>query len=524
MQSYAFVFNFGLYISFSVRRCLNPQMTGLPAMSTFRKSGSGEVKRGYVRTATAVATKSVPPPQQQQPQSTFKAAPPMEQEHPLEAKTDFMEVDDSEPIPEVQFGSLYHQEEDDEEEEQEEDTTIPVTETSSPAKEMISPPKSSTPPPPPSPPTSQLHQQIQHPNKWGDKRPPFSYAGLLATVLDSIPERRATLSELYQHIMHMFPYYAKTTARNAWQNSIRHNLSLHKEFMRTEKAGKGGYWSMSPGYTKESFKIKGAARDELHESPRSKNIQPIILTSALPPAVTATVTSSNSRKSVHRPRPELTPPPQSQAIRRQSLEDFLELGLGRTPSKKLNVLSAIDDGSEKEANTVPIPPPRQQKSKQPSVKAEAAKPPPPTTTTTSGDSSKFSGSMDYWEQYDPEEVSQTGQGVITTESLPVDSLCFLCGSAGQEEMLYCTVCCEPYHPFCLEQEELPQSAETEKEWACKRCTTCQVCGHVEGEKLRCSECSKGSHKECLQPNQRRFIDGSAAWVSETLETVTSHCP
>ena len=46
---------------YRARQCLNPVMPGLPAMSTFRTAQtSGEVKRGYVRTATAVATKSVP--------------------------------------------------------------------------------------------------------------------------------------------------------------------------------------------------------------------------------------------------------------------------------------------------------------------------------------------------------------------------------------------------------------------------------------------------------------------------------
>ena len=54
---------------FSERKCLDPQMLGFPAMSTFRKSSAGaEVKRGYVRVATAVATKSAPPPPTEVPE------------------------------------------------------------------------------------------------------------------------------------------------------------------------------------------------------------------------------------------------------------------------------------------------------------------------------------------------------------------------------------------------------------------------------------------------------------------------
>ena len=53
------------------------------------------------------------------------------------------------------------------------------------------------------------------------------------------------------------------------------------------------------------------------------------------------------------------------------------------------------------------------------------------------------------------------------------ALCFLCGSASsearpEEEMLLCKSCCEPYHPFCLNPEELPQTSEGKeiliKEW------------------------------------------------------------
>ena len=46
-------------------------------------------------------------------------------------------------------------------------------------------------------------------------------------------------------------------------------------------------------------------------------------------------------------------------------------------------------------------------------------------------------SMDYWSQYDPEDALESGQSVITTEALPVETICFLCGAAGQEQMLHC---------------------------------------------------------------------------------------
>ena len=89
----------------------------------------------------------------------------------------------------------------------------------------------------------------------------------------------------------------------------------------------------------------------------------------------------------------------------------------------------------------------------------------------------------------------------------------------QEELLRCTACCEPFHPFCLNYDELPQSAEVEREWVCRRCAACQVCGRADGDgdKLRCGKCLKASHSDCLQPSQRETIPGQdggdESWVS-----------
>ena len=42
-------------------------------------------------------------------------------------------------------------------------------------------------------------------------------------------------------------------------------------------------------------------------------------------------------------------------------------------------------------------------------------------------------------------------------------------------MLYCQVCCEPFHQFCLEPAERP-SEENKENWCCRRCKFCHVCG------------------------------------------------
>lgn len=43
------------------------------------------------------------------------------------------------------------------------------------------------------------------------------------------------------------------------------------------------------------------------------------------------------------------------------------------------------------------------------------------------------------------------------------------------QLIYCNVCCEPFHPFCLEDEERPGENDLEN-WCCRRCQFCHVCG------------------------------------------------
>merc|ERR1712223_1445622 len=124
---------------------------------------------------------------------------------------------------------------------------------------------------------------------------------------------------------------------------------------------------------------------------------------------------------------------------------------------------------------------------------------------------RYAGTADYYEPYDPEIVAQSGHSVVTNETLPVEALCFLCGSASSEagtdeEMLLCKSCCEPYHPFCLNPEELPTTSEGQNNWVCRKCIQCQICGRNEGDRLRCSKCTNAFHSLCPQPSQQKLIE------------------
>lgn len=43
------------------------------------------------------------------------------------------------------------------------------------------------------------------------------------------------------------------------------------------------------------------------------------------------------------------------------------------------------------------------------------------------------------------------------------------------QLVFCQVCCDPFHIFCLEEDEQPLPAH-EENWCCRRCKFCHVCG------------------------------------------------
>ncbi|KAM4662677.1 forkhead box protein O4 [Discoglossus pictus] len=84
-------------------------------------------------------------------------------------------------------------------------------------------------------------------NAWGNQ----SYAELISQAIESSPEKRLTLSQIYDWMVKTIPFFKDKGDSNSsagWKNSIRHNLSLHSKFIKVhnEATGKSSWWMLNP--------------------------------------------------------------------------------------------------------------------------------------------------------------------------------------------------------------------------------------------------------------------------------------
>lgn len=78
------------------------------------------------------------------------------------------------------------------------------------------------------------------------QKPGYSYCTMIIECLKQrATPRGMTLSEIYEGIREMYPYYKFCS--EGWRSSVRHNLSTNQCFRKVAKDGKGWFWGLSEG-------------------------------------------------------------------------------------------------------------------------------------------------------------------------------------------------------------------------------------------------------------------------------------
>ncbi|KAI8089749.1 fork head domain-containing protein [Halteromyces radiatus] len=93
-------------------------------------------------------------------------------------------------------------------------------------------------------------------------KPPYSYATLIRYAIENSPAQKLTLNDIYSWVLEHYSYYK--TAGSGWKNSIRHNLSLNKSFIRVARPinepGKGSYWMIDYNAAENELRAKQTYR------------------------------------------------------------------------------------------------------------------------------------------------------------------------------------------------------------------------------------------------------------------------
>lgn len=79
-------------------------------------------------------------------------------------------------------------------------------------------------------------------------KPPHSYIALIATAILNSPGKKLTLTEINEYLVQHYPFFRGPY--QGWKNSVRHNLSFNKCFVKILRDparpwGKDNYWTVS---------------------------------------------------------------------------------------------------------------------------------------------------------------------------------------------------------------------------------------------------------------------------------------
>ncbi|KAI0552893.1 fork head domain-containing protein [Xylaria curta] len=168
-------------------------------------------------------------------------------------------------------------------------------------------------------------------------KPHYSYAQLITQAIISATGEKLNLAGIYSYIVENYAYY-RHQPMAGWQNSIRHNLSLNKAFIKaprsTDEPGKGMKWELVPEHRPEMVRLcwrggRGGHRGSSAPSSPSQPSQMTYITSGPKDMASREPASTRKRKAVS---PATSPPPRRPLIQSQV-----------TPDRRLLTSSFNDD-------------------------------------------------------------------------------------------------------------------------------------------------------------------------------------
>eukprot|EP00092_Neocalanus_flemingeri_P017353 GFUD01018768.1.p1 GENE.GFUD01018768.1~~GFUD01018768.1.p1 ORF type:complete len:754 (+),score=168.65 GFUD01018768.1:140-2263(+) len=104
-------------------------------------------------------------------------------------------------------------------------------------------------------------------------KPKMSYKKLIMLAIEDSPFKMLKLNDIYEWILGRFPGFKSN--RTGFQNSIRHNLSLNKVFVKVDmpglsNGGKGNYWTINPKFDELSHGSPLNRASPVHRVPDHK--------------------------------------------------------------------------------------------------------------------------------------------------------------------------------------------------------------------------------------------------------------
>lgn len=264
-------------------------------------------------------------------------------------------------------------------------------------------------------------------------KPPHSYAELIGMAILRAPNRRLTLAQIYKWISDTFSYYQRS--EGGWQNSIRHNLSLNKNFVKQERPkddpGKGNYWAIKPGEERVYLLGKKQPMRKIvnpdgssytHGLPMPPVSDPVSFRSGSVPAIgNFTVGPSSARKT------------EVKDIDSAKFPDEADLSSDGTIPASDPALQDDDRDEDDDAIAMPPPPPTHLRSSPPPADLGSSPPsmsrrngtPPtqarhPSSSRSAGRRRKFAGMNDsgYWSSIESSAARGAAQQLASEEHRP----------------------------------------------------------------------------------------------------------